>query len=114
MLGLIYGNAKNLLQYVTSNLECLYYGVEVMANQPSLLGSYAEFLQDVTAIYGVWAAIALLTLSALMVMVVVHCTVTWVYQKLTNTNTFKTFESTLRTVTHKVLTRLGIGRRRKK
>lgn len=60
--------------YLSENLTCMSYGLDLLIQELSLLVSYTSLLLDISEIFGVWLVVSILLLLALSSMIVIHRT----------------------------------------
>ena len=63
---------KHIIAYIDDNLLCLFYGVEVLAEKYAIFASYYDLLSDIADSYGIYTALAVLTISGTLLLVVVQ------------------------------------------
>lgn len=70
--------------YLSENLTCMSYGLDLLVQELSLLVSYTSLLLDISEIFGVWLVVSVLLLLALSSMIVIHRTSNTLLSDLNN------------------------------
>jgi len=63
---------SQVVNFLSENLLCLFYGLEVLAAKYSFFAAYHELLTDIAEVFGSFVALAILILSGLAVLVFVQ------------------------------------------
>lgn len=58
-----------LSTYLSENLLCLFYGIDLLATKYAFFASYHDLLTDIAEAFGVWVALTVLVLSGLVLLV---------------------------------------------
>jgi hypothetical protein len=98
------GILNHTISYLTENLSCVFYGVDVLATRYAFFASYHDLLTDISEAFGVWVAILVLATSALTVLASIQQTLTSTWESSTSDKTQTTTSSLL--VTYKTFTLL--------
>ena len=95
---------QHLLSYLTDNLTCLFYILDLVIEQCNWLTSYTNLLLDISEIFGAWVVLSVLLLSTLTALAYTHVTSSFIWEKsninFKNPHTGLTLYKTLDTVLH--------------
>ena len=72
---------QHFVSYLTDNVSCLLYLLDLITQQCNWLTSYTNFLLDISEIFGAWLALSILLLSVITVLSYVHSVSSFVWEK---------------------------------
>lgn len=95
---------QHLLSYLTDNLSCLFYPLDLVTEQCSWLISYTNLLLDISEIFGAWVVLSMLLISTIATLAYTHSTTSFIWAKsksgFKNLYTSLTLYKTLNTALH--------------
>lgn len=63
---------SQVVNFLSENLLCLFYGLDVLADKYSFFAAYHELLTDIAEVFGSFVALSVLILSGIAVLVFVQ------------------------------------------
>lgn len=72
---------QHFTTYISDNLSCLLYILDLVTQQCNWLTSYTNFLLDISEIFGAWLSVSVLLLSAITVLSYIHSVSSFVWDK---------------------------------
>lgn len=71
--------------YISENLLCLFYGIDVLATRYAFFASYHDLLVDIAESFGVWVALLTLVISSTTVLVCIQQTLSFSWEASSKT-----------------------------
>ena len=66
----------HITKYLDDNLLCLFYGIDLLATKYAIFACYHDLLSEIGDLFGVYTALAVLTLSAVLLLALIQETST--------------------------------------
>lgn len=73
--------SQHCITYLSDNMSCLLYMLDLFTQQTNWLTSYSNFLLDISEIFGAWLAVSILLLSVITVVSYLHSVSSFVWEK---------------------------------